>query len=106
MILEVRVAVPFYKNGYVLACERTREGVIVDPGDEIDELLYVVQSKRLSIRHILLTHGHVDHVSGVAPAKAVLDAPVYLHRDDLFLYQRAVEQGAAFGLEVVSVAAG
>jgi hydroxyacylglutathione hydrolase len=100
MILEVRVAVPFYKNGYVLGCERTREGVIIDPGDEIDELLDVVRSNRLSIRHILLTHGHVDHVSGVAPAKAALGAPVYLHRDDLFLYEMAVEQGAAFGLEV------
>ena len=45
------------------------------------------------IRHILLTHAHVDHVTGVAAAKRALNVPVYLHRDDLFLYERAVESG-------------
>ena len=39
MILEVRAEPPFYKNGYVVGCERTREGVIIDPGDEVDGLL-------------------------------------------------------------------
>jgi hydroxyacylglutathione hydrolase len=100
MLLEIRVAVPFYKNGFVLGCEETREGVIIDPGDEVDELLEAVKTERLSIRHILLTHGHVDHVSGVGAAKAALAAQVSLHHDDLFLYQMAVEQGATFGLEI------
>ena len=51
-------------------------------------------------RHILLTHAHVDHITGVAAAKDALDVPVYLHRDDLFLYERAVQQGAMFGFKV------
>jgi glyoxylase-like metal-dependent hydrolase (beta-lactamase superfamily II) len=67
----------------------------------VDELLAAVDRERLAVTAILLTHAHVDHVSGVARAKARLGVPVWLHRDDLFLYDRAVEHGAMFGLTVV-----
>ncbi len=100
MILEVRAAPPFYKNGFVVACERTREAAIIDPGDEVDELLAAARDYEADVRCILLTHAHVDHVTGVAAAKAAFDVPVYLHRDDLFLYERAAEQGAMFGFRV------
>jgi hydroxyacylglutathione hydrolase len=100
MILEVRAVAPFYKNGFVVACERTREAILIDPGDEIDELLGAVRDHDVQVRHILLTHAHLDHVSGVDTAKAALDAPVYLHRDDLPLYEHVVEQGAMFGFKV------
>lgn len=100
MILEVRAVPPFYKNGFVVGCERTREGVIVDPGDEVDELLAAVRDYHLDIQYILLTHAHVDHVTGVGAAKDALDAPVYLHRDDSWLYDIAAQQGAMFGFKV------
>ncbi len=100
MLLETRAVAPFMKNGFVLGCDQTREGVVVDPGDEVDDLLEVVAERQLTVKHILLTHAHVDHVSGVARARSVLGAPVYLHPDDLFLYRSAVEQGRFFGLSV------
>src|SRR6266850_5915743 len=100
MILEVRAVAPFYKNGFVVGCERTHEGVLIDPGDEVDELLAAIRDRDLQIQHILLTHAHVDHVTGVGAAKDALDAPVYLHKDDLFLYDVAVQQGAMFGFKV------
>jgi glyoxylase-like metal-dependent hydrolase (beta-lactamase superfamily II) len=100
MLLETRDAPPFYKNGYVLACDDTREAVIIDPGDEVDELLRVVSDGKLDVRHILLTHGHVDHVSGVAKAKAATGASIVLHRDDLFLYDGALQQASFFGLDI------
>ena len=100
MILETRAIGPFMKNGFVIGCERTREAVLIDPGDEVADLLSVAERHALAIRHILLTHAHVDHVTGVAAAKRALGAPVHLHRDDLFLYERAVESGRMFGLRV------
>ena len=100
MLLETRDAPPFYKNGYVLACGDTREAVIIDPGDEVDELLRVVSDGKLDVRHILLTHAHVDHVSGVAKAKAATGASIVLHSDDLFLYEGALQQASFFGLEI------
>jgi glyoxylase-like metal-dependent hydrolase (beta-lactamase superfamily II) len=100
MILEHRAVPPFMKNGFTLGCEETREGVIVDPGDEVDELLAAAERHRLDIKAILLTHAHLDHVTGVARAKQALGVPVWLHRDDNFLYERVVQQGQMFGLPV------
>jgi glyoxylase-like metal-dependent hydrolase (beta-lactamase superfamily II) len=100
MLLEVRAVEPFFKNGFLLGCEATREAVLIDPGDEVDDLLAIVRRKSLAVRHVLLTHAHVDHVSGVARAHAALGAPVTLHRDDLFLYESAVDQGRLFGLSI------
>jgi hydroxyacylglutathione hydrolase len=100
MIVDTQAVGPFFKNGFVLGCEETREAVLIDPGDEVDSLLAFAERNALVIRHILLTHAHVDHVTGVSAAKRALGAPVYLHRDDLFLYENAVGQGAMFGLRV------
>jgi hydroxyacylglutathione hydrolase len=100
MIVETAAIGPFFKNGFVVACEETKEAVLIDPGDEVATLLAAAERRALSIRHILLTHAHVDHVTGVAAAKRALGVPVHLHRDDQFLYDRAVESGALFGLQV------
>jgi hydroxyacylglutathione hydrolase len=100
MILETQAVGPFFKNGFIVGCERTREAVLIDPGDEIAGLLAFVERERLAVKHILLTHAHVDHVTGVAAAKRALGVQVFLHRDDLFLYERAEQSGAMFGLDV------
>jgi hydroxyacylglutathione hydrolase len=100
MILEVRAVAPFYKNGFVVGCERTREAVIIDPGDEADELLGAVRDLEVDVQSILLTHAHIDHITGVGAAKDAFDVPVYLHADDMFLYDMAVQQGAMFGFKV------
>jgi glyoxylase-like metal-dependent hydrolase (beta-lactamase superfamily II) len=98
MIVETRAVPPFQKNGYVVACETTREAVIIDPSDEVEMLLEIVNAQALQVQHILLTHAHVDHVTGVGRAKRALQVPVYLHRDDQFLYDAAPQQAAFFGL--------
>lgn len=100
MLLFTAAAPPFMKNGFVLACERTREAVFIDPGDEVDELLAMIAEHQLRAGGILLTHAHLDHVSGVGRAVRALRAPVWLHRDDQPLYERAAAQGAMFGLRI------
>jgi len=99
MLMEIRAVEPFFKNGFVLGCEETREAVLVDPGDEVAQLLAIVEQQLLKIRHILLTHAHIDHITGVGAAQKALQAPVYLHREDLFLYDNIVEMGAMFGIK-------
>jgi glyoxylase-like metal-dependent hydrolase (beta-lactamase superfamily II) len=93
-------APPFYKNGFVVACERTRQGIVIDPGDDVEQQLAIVRREAVTVTMILLTHAHLDHVTGVAAAKAALAVAVWLHRDDLFLYEGAVQQGRMFGLDV------
>lgn len=100
MILGAAAEGPFQKNGYVLGCERTKDAVYIDPGDEVEHLLGFVADQGLTVRGILLTHAHVDHVSGVAEAKRRLGAPIYLHRADQPLYDNAARQGAMFGIQV------
>jgi hydroxyacylglutathione hydrolase len=98
--IETQAAGPFLKNGFVISCGKTRDAVIIDPGDEVAGLLDYAKRHTLAIRYILLTHAHVDHITGVAAAKRALGVDVYLHRDDLFLYNAAVQQGAMFGVPV------
>jgi len=100
MLIETRAVPPFEKNGFVVACPATREAILIDPGDEVRQLLEHVNREALKVRYILLTHAHVDHITGVGAARQALGAPVYLHHDDLFLYEHATEMGAMFGLRV------
>ena len=100
MILETRATPPFMKNGFVLGCEATREAVLIDPGDEVDLLLSAVEQHALKPVAIVLTHAHLDHVTGVAQAKRALSVPIWLHRADNFLYEGVVQQGMMFGLRV------
>lgn len=100
MLLDVRAVEPFYKNGFVLGCEETREGVLIDPGDEVEDLLEIVQGRGLTITRILLTHAHLDHITGVGRAKRALQVPIMLHAADLPLYDSVVQQGLMFGLRV------
>lgn len=100
MIIESACAPPFLKNGFVVSCERTKEAVYIDPGDEVAELLDYIARERLTVTAILLTHAHIDHVSGVAAAKRALGAPIWLHRDDRDVYARAQDYGALFGYQL------
>jgi len=98
--IEAASVPPFYKNGFVVACEETGEAVLIDPGDEVDQLLRIIRATASDVKAILLTHAHLDHITGVARAKAELNVPIWLHREDLFLYEGIVEQGAMFGMEM------
>ena len=100
MILETRALPPFLKNGFVLGCETTREAVVIDPGDDVELLLAAVEQHALTPVAILLTHAHLDHVTGVGQAKRALGVPVWLHRADNFLYEGVVQQGLMFGFRV------
>ena len=87
------------KNGFVVACEETREAVLIDPGDEVQSLLCRSVEKP-PVRHILLTHAHVDHVTGVAAAKTALwRARVPAPRRSVPV-RRTPSSGAMFGLHV------
>jgi hydroxyacylglutathione hydrolase len=100
VIVEVRAVPPFEKNGFVVGCPETRNAVLIDPGDEVDALLDASRRHQLTVKYILLTHAHFDHITGVTRAKAALDVPIGLHRADEFLYKAAVQQGIAFGFRV------
>jgi glyoxylase-like metal-dependent hydrolase (beta-lactamase superfamily II) len=91
---------PFMKNGYLVAAEGSDAAVLIDPGDEVDELIARAATEGLAVGVILLTHAHLDHITGVAQARTAFGVEVWLHRDDEFLYQAVEQQGLMFGLRV------
>jgi hydroxyacylglutathione hydrolase len=100
MLIESCAVPPFEKNGYIVASAATGDAIVIDPGDEVEQLIAIVRRTGVTVRYIMLTHSHLDHISGCIEAKAEWDVPLVLHRDDLFLYERVVQQGIAFGIRM------
>lgn len=86
-------------NCYILGCEKTREGIIIDPGGDADLILEIVKRHNLSIRYIILTHGHFDHIEGLGDLTRSIKAPIMLHEGDIFLYDHLDTQGQMFGFD-------
>ena len=100
MRLRAFPAPPFDENAYLLSCDDTHEAVVIDPGDGTSALIRDAKTAGVSVKAILLTHAHIDHITGVGLAKAAFEGPVYLHPADQFLYDAVVEQGRMFGIPV------
>jgi len=98
MLLETLVVGPLAVNCYIFACEKTHQAAIVDPGDEADQILSVVKKLDCRVKYILLTHGHIDHLSQIPILKNKLKAEFLMHEQDIPLVQSASTQAALFGL--------
>src|SRR6195256_2822198 len=73
----------------------TREALVIDPGDEVTRILDLLGRHKLTVKAIVSTHAHIDHVGGLSKLHQYTGAPVLMHRDDLPLYQ-AMEMQASF----------
>ena len=73
----------------------TREALVIDPGDEVTRILDLIGRHRLTVKAIVSTHAHIDHVGGLSKLHRYTGAPVLMHRDDLPLYQ-AMDMQASF----------
>ena len=82
MILNCIPGGMFIENCYIIGDESTNEGILVDPGEQIEEILYEVKKSGLNIKKIVNTHNHLDHVAGVEIAKRELGIPFYIHEKD------------------------
>jgi len=89
---------PFAMNAYLLWCEDTRQGILVDPGDEIDRIARAVEEAQIELDHIVLTHGHLDHAWHAQEAQNRFGLKLYMHREDVFLVQNMGKQAALLGL--------
>lgn len=79
----IRVPAGVYAaNCYIIYSKTTKDGIIVDPGGDADDLSSYVKRNDLNIKHIILTHGHGDHIGGVVGLKASLGATVMIHEED------------------------
>lgn len=99
MIFSSTIVGPLDVNCYLLACEETRKGIVVDPGDDIDAILQLIASNDLDIVEIVATHGHFDHIGRVASLKEKTGAPFAIHKADLFMVKRLADIAAFLGFQ-------
>ena len=93
-------------NCSVLGDETTREAIVVDPGDDIEEILAILTRHQLRLQYIAITHAHIDHIGGAKKLKDATGAPIYLNERDVELYQMMGEQAHFIGAptpEITSV---
>ena len=88
----------FVENCWLVADPRTREAVMIDPGEEPAMFLAELDTRRWTLRAIWITHAHIDHILGVAAVKRATGVPVFLHPADRSLYDGLADQGAWFGM--------
>lgn len=69
-------------NCYIIYSENTKDGIVIDPGGDLDDILKFINENELNIKYIILTHGHADHIGGVIELKETLSVPLMIHEDD------------------------
>jgi glyoxylase-like metal-dependent hydrolase (beta-lactamase superfamily II) len=98
MIHEILPVSPLACNCSIFGDEQTREAIVVDPGDNIPEVLAVIQKHGLTVKSIVITHAHIDHIGGAAKLKAATGAPVYMNENDQALYDHIDIQAQWLGM--------
>ena len=86
-------------NCSIFGDEQSREAVVIDPGDNIDEILAALARHSLKVTAIVITHAHIDHIGGAAKLKAATGAPVHMNQNDQELYDHLDVQAGWLGME-------
>ena len=85
MQIEVLPVGPLATNCYLLCDEETKECAVIDPGAKAKKILDAIAEKGMKCTHILLTHGHYDHIMALKEVKEATGAPVYIHENDAYM---------------------
>jgi glyoxylase-like metal-dependent hydrolase (beta-lactamase superfamily II) len=102
MILIRLVVGPLQVNCFILADDKTREAVIIDPGDDGADILKIIKEKGLKVRYIVNTHAHFDHVGANTAIKEATGAELLLHEADAPVLATVSHQSRSFGMNPVS----
>jgi hydroxyacylglutathione hydrolase len=91
---------PIQANCFILGCDKTREAVVIDPGDEANRILSGLQKKALQLKYIINTHGHFDHVGGNKALKEKTEAPILIHRAEAPMLAHLADSAAVWGMHI------
>ena len=98
MIHRILPVGPLQCNCSIIGDEQTREAMVIDPGDQIEDILEILRAERLTLKQIVITHAHIDHVGGAMRLKAATGAPILMNQDDYALLKMLDMQAAWVGM--------
>ena len=99
MIHEILPVGPLQCNCSIFGDEHSREALVIDPGDEIEEIQAILDRHELQVKGIIITHAHIDHIGGAAKLKELSGAPVYMNENDMELRAQLDVQAGWVGME-------
>ena len=100
IVLEKMVVGPLAANCYLIGCAKSKEAIIVDPGDEGQRILSKIEEGDWKVKYIVDTHGHFDHTGANGTLKEGTSAPLLIHRDDAALLETQQQHAASYGVLV------
>jgi len=100
MVIEKFVVGPLESNCFIVADEKSKECIVIDPGDEPDRILDFVRENNFKVKYIICTHGHFDHVAAVSDIKKETGAGLILHPGDMEIYRGTKDQAKSWGFEI------
>ena len=98
MIIQTLAVGPIQANCFIVGCEDTLEAVVIDPGEEGDRIMQMVTASGLTVKYIINTHGHMDHVSANKRVHELTGAPILIHALDAPMLDQVANSAAAWGL--------
>jgi len=98
MIHEILPVGPLQCNCSIIGDETTRDAMVIDPGDDISDVLDIIQKHSLKVSQIVITHAHIDHVGGAMKLREVTGAPILLNQNDYALLKMLDVQAAWLGM--------
>jgi hydroxyacylglutathione hydrolase len=98
MIHEIIPVGPLQCNCSIIGDETTQEAMVIDPGDDIDDVLAIVRKHNLQVKQIVVTHAHIDHVGGAMKLRTATAAPILLNQNDYALLKMLDMQAAWIGV--------
>ena len=99
MILDTMVVGPLQCNCTLLSGEKTFEAVLIAPGDEPQRIISELDRQGVTVKYLLHTHAHFDHIGGTKGVKEKTLAPICLHKGDESIYKMLSAQGQMFGMQ-------
>ena len=103
MIHEILPVGPLQCNCSILGDEHTHEAIVVDPGDDIPRILALLAKHNLTVKQILITHAHIDHIAGAHRLKQITGAPILVNQHDLAQIKIMDEQAKWLGIPTPTV---
>jgi glyoxylase-like metal-dependent hydrolase (beta-lactamase superfamily II) len=100
MKIENIVVGPLQVNCFIAYDEDSLEALVVDPGDEAEKIIRLIEARKLKVSHIVCTHAHFDHIGAVSKLKEATGAPVIIQKEDFELYMRADKQAVLWGFQI------